>query len=175
MDEKSKVAPRIYVACLASYNAGLLHGEWIDPAQDLEDLYNEIQAMLAASPVQGAEEWAIHDYEGFTPLNLGEHPPLDQVREIALLIEEHGPAYAAYADYVGSGPASEDGFKDTYQGTWGSFAAYAKDYINSVEGLDKIPEDLRRYFDYEAYARDLDSSGDCYSIFCAEGVYVFGR
>ena len=22
--------PRIYVACLASYNAGILHGEWID-------------------------------------------------------------------------------------------------------------------------------------------------
>jgi antirestriction protein len=175
MAKKPEVEPRIYVACLASYNAGQLHGEWIDPAQDLEDLHNEIQAMLAASPTRGAEEWAIHDYEGFTPLNLGEHPSLDQVREIALLIEEHGPAYAAYADYVGLGPATGTGFKDAYKGTWNSFLAYAKDYVNSVATLDKIPEELRRYFDYEAYARDLDSSGDCYSIFCAEGVYVFGR
>jgi len=28
--------PRIYVACLAAYNAGKLHGEWIDADQDAE-------------------------------------------------------------------------------------------------------------------------------------------
>ena len=29
--------PKIYVACLASYNAGILHGRWIDADQDADD------------------------------------------------------------------------------------------------------------------------------------------
>lgn len=41
--------PRIYVACLASYNAGELHGVWIDADQDPDDVWNEIRAMLRAS------------------------------------------------------------------------------------------------------------------------------
>lgn len=29
---------RIYVACLAAYNNGELHGAWIDATQDLDDV-----------------------------------------------------------------------------------------------------------------------------------------
>lgn len=42
---------RIYVACLAAYNSGRLHGEWIDcDGKDESDIWNEINAMLAQSP-----------------------------------------------------------------------------------------------------------------------------
>jgi Antirestriction protein (ArdA) len=30
-------APRIYVACLAAYNNGRLHGEWIDADQPADE------------------------------------------------------------------------------------------------------------------------------------------
>ena len=40
---------RIYVACLASYNAGILHGEWIDVTDDLEEMQESIDAMLSRS------------------------------------------------------------------------------------------------------------------------------
>ncbi|MGQ5253989.1 antirestriction protein ArdA [Xanthomonas arboricola pv. corylina] len=44
-------APRIYVACLASYNNGVLHGRWIDLyAVDLDDVRGEIAEMLRESP-----------------------------------------------------------------------------------------------------------------------------
>ena len=56
---------RIYVACLAAYNSGILHGEWIDIEDDIDETWAHINAMLKASPVADAEEWAIHDYEGF--------------------------------------------------------------------------------------------------------------
>ena len=36
------VKPRIYVACLAAYNAGILHGKWIDAAQDADSLHGEV-------------------------------------------------------------------------------------------------------------------------------------
>jgi len=51
--------PRIYVACLAAYNSGRLHGRWIDAAQDAEDIKAQIAEMLKESPEPGAEEWAI--------------------------------------------------------------------------------------------------------------------
>ena len=46
----SKLNPRIYVACLAAYNNGYLHGEWIDANQDTDDLHAEIKKILASSP-----------------------------------------------------------------------------------------------------------------------------
>ena len=61
----SELTPRIYVACLAAYNNGQLHGAWIDADQSADAIHEEIRAMLASSPTPGAEEWAIHDYERF--------------------------------------------------------------------------------------------------------------
>jgi len=51
--------PRIYVACLAAYNNGRLHGRWIEAA-DPHEVWEQVSAMLAASPESDAEEWAIH-------------------------------------------------------------------------------------------------------------------
>lgn len=54
---KSKGDIKIYVACLAAYNNGYLHGAWIDADQDAYDLYADIRTMLDASPVaEDAEE-----------------------------------------------------------------------------------------------------------------------
>jgi len=50
-------------ACLAAYNDGYLHGEWIDAKQSPEDIEHDVRKMLAKSPVPHAEEWAIHDFE----------------------------------------------------------------------------------------------------------------
>ena len=48
--------PRIYVADLAAYNAGYLHGIWIDATQEIENIWQQIRTMLAASPMENAEE-----------------------------------------------------------------------------------------------------------------------
>src|SRR4051794_22832572 len=68
--------PRIYVASLSDYNAGRLHGTWIDTNQTVEEVGGEITAMLALSPEPGAKEWAIHDHEGFGPYHVGEYESL---------------------------------------------------------------------------------------------------
>ncbi|MFI8736653.1 antirestriction protein ArdA [Ectopseudomonas toyotomiensis] len=64
---------RIYVADLAAYNAGHLHGVWINATLELDDIRAQVDVMLAASPVEGAEEYAIHDFEGFDGYSLGEY------------------------------------------------------------------------------------------------------
>ena len=66
--------PRIYVACLAAYNGGRLHGEWIDADQSADDIGEAIKQMLSRSPEPCAEEWAIHDHENFQGIELGECP-----------------------------------------------------------------------------------------------------
>lgn len=41
---------RIYVACLASYNAGRLHGAWIDASEDVSEMQKAINDILRTSP-----------------------------------------------------------------------------------------------------------------------------
>jgi len=162
--------PRIYVACLASYNAGHLHGEWID-ATDADVIHEGIAEMLEASPEPGAEEWAIHDYEGFGPIKIDENEDLDDLAELGAAIEEHGEAYAAYADNVGVEHATEEGFQDAYCGEYDSERAYAEELFDECYAHE-IPETLRCYIDYEAFARDL-FMGDYFSVEADSGVYVF--
>lgn len=133
-------SPRIYVACLAAYNAGRLHGVWIDADQDVDAVWAEIEAMLAASPEPGAEEWAIHDFEGFGPLRLSEYESIERVVAIAQGIAEHGLAFAAWmADDDSRDPSDVTGFEDAYRGEWESLRAYAKDWAEST-GLDALAE-----------------------------------
>src|SRR5947209_5812596 len=97
--------PRIWVASLADYNNGRLHGRWINAARDESVLQADIDSMLAASPLtaatgEPAEEWAIHDYDGFGSLRIDEHENLGWISQVAKGIARHGPAFAAYADVV---------------------------------------------------------------------------
>ena len=57
--------PRLYVACLAAYSQGTLHGAWIDATADAWAMWSEVAAMLRTSPILDAEDYAILDHEGF--------------------------------------------------------------------------------------------------------------
>ena len=83
--------PRIYVACLAAYNNGILHGAWIDALNnDPDEIMVEVQTMLKQSPIPNAEEWSIHDHEGFEGIRLSEWEGFAQVHELAQFIDTHG-------------------------------------------------------------------------------------
>ena len=164
--------PRIYVTCLAAYNQGRLHGEWIDAAQEPWALYDAVRAMLDASPIAGAEEWAIHDYEGFGSLRIGEHTGFDRISELAAFIAEHGEIGAALLDYYnGSLDEARDALADRYLGPHASLA----DYVQEVtEQTTAIPHALRYYIDYAAMARDAELNGDLFTLTTAfDVVHVF--
>ena len=57
-------SPRIYAACLASYNNGVLHGLWIDASTDLDAMQAEINAMLAASRFPNVNRQKFEDEDG---------------------------------------------------------------------------------------------------------------
>jgi antirestriction protein len=178
MEKKtSSVIPRIYVACLAAYNSGKLHGEWIDANQDADDIWTEITAILKASPEPFAEEWAVHDFEGFGSIDLGEYPDINRVVLLARLIEDHGDAFSIwYQDQDGHCydlDELEEKFIEQWQGAHDSEIAFADHLLDSTGQLTELPEWARNYFDYESYARDLRLGGD-YSFVRHEGqVYVY--
>ena len=123
--------PRIYVACLAAYNNGKLHGLWID-ADDPEDMNDAIEKMLEKSPIPDAEEWSIHDYEGFCGMRVDECPDLEELAEHAKAIEKHGEAWAHYCSYIGNDYATLDNFNDAYCGHWDNEKAFAEDLFDNV-------------------------------------------
>lgn len=166
--------PRIYVACLAAYNNGYLHGAWIDAALEPWAIYDEVKAMLAASPIAGAEEWAIHDYEGFGGARIEEYASFDHVSELAAFIAEHGALGAALLDHC-SGELSEarEVIEDRHLGSYASLA----DYVQEVtEDSTAIPHALRYYIDWRAMARDAEINGDLFTVQTAwDAVHVFAR
>jgi antirestriction protein len=77
---------KIYVADLAAYNSGIMHGIWIENLLDLTDVEEQIAVMLSKSPIEDAEEYAIHDYEGFANIGIGEFFSIESVHRIALFL-----------------------------------------------------------------------------------------
>ena len=58
------------MACLAAYNNGKLHGVWIDAYSGVDGIEEQVAEMMACSPEVNAEEWAVHDFEGFGSYSL---------------------------------------------------------------------------------------------------------
>lgn len=149
--------PRIYVACLAAYNNGCLHGRWIE-ATTPDEIWEQVRTMLAASPIPEAEEHAIHDYEGFEGCNISEYASFETVCDLADFIAEHGELgaklYRHFSDDLGEARAA---FED-YAGGYGSAAEFAEQ-LHEDTGTE-IPESLRYYVDWEALARDMALNGE---------------
>jgi antirestriction protein len=175
-------SPRIYAASLSEYNDGRLYGDWLSADAEPDDLAAGISAMLKRSPTPGAEEWAIHDYEGFGPLRLGEYEDLATISEMGHGIAEHGPAFAHWAAICGTSDREELArFDDVYLGHWESVEAYADELLGDL-GIDDLieralPEHLRAYVtvNVEGFARDLEYSGDITASEGDNGVYLFDQ
>lgn len=162
MTNVSDSTPRIYVACLAAYNNGYLHGAWIDADQDADQIRGAIAAMLARSPVEDAEEYAIHDYEGFEGVSISEYAGIDIVARMASFIAEHGALGAGLLEqFSGDMDQAESTLEDCYHGQFASLADYMEEL--TTESVT-IPEALRYYVDWERMARDAEMGGDLFTI-----------
>ena len=168
---KQDETPRIYVACLASYNAGTLSGRWIDATLGVDGINAEIQAMLKASPEPFAEEYAIHDYEGFEWAEISEYCGVEQVARLAEFIEEHGKLGAELLNHFGGDMGEAEAAFENYAGEYLSLADFAEDLTGETT---QIPESLVNYIDYEAMGRDMDLNGDVLAIEAGfEQVHIF--
>jgi len=163
---------QIYIADLAAYNNGILHGAWIDATLDIDDIHAKISELLKNSPEPFAEEYAIHDYEGFSGISLSEYEGVDSAHKKALFVEEHGELGAQVASHFGDDlEDAERALTEAYIGEYTSLADYAQAL---TEECSDVPEHLAFYIDYERMGRDMDMSGDIFSIETAfDEVHIF--
>jgi len=157
-DELSKVdeveKSKIYIACLSSYNSGILHGAWIEPKADKDELEAQIAEMLKTSPSPDAEEYAVHDYDNFP--DLGEYPDLEKVIEVVEAIKLHGvTAVKGFIDHWSLEDLEH--FEDAFHGTFNSFKEFAEDYAEDCILVD-CPEHIKNYIDYEQIEQELSFS-----------------
>jgi antirestriction protein len=182
---------RVWIGCLACYNEGTLRGQWFDAAEagDVtpEKLHPGTFATtpIGLNPASHEEMWCF-DIEDMPPGFMREMSPMEaqQVADAYAEIEEQLheseiDAYFAWLEDGGyAGMTAEtladhvSDFQDHYSGTWDSFLDYAYDYVDSCGLLGDDDSIASRYFDYQAFARDLQMD---FTVIDAggAGVHVF--
>ena len=164
--------PRIYVADLAAYNNGKLHGVWIDVLDGIDEIWNQINTMLKASPEPLAEEYSIHDYEGFGSYRVSEYEGIAEIHAIAEFLEKHPDFGSDLLDYCYDLDEAKRFAEENYQGCYKSLEDYAETFTEET-GAD-IPEHLAPYIDYAKMGRDWELSGDIFTLETGfEEVHVF--
>lgn len=166
---------RIYIANLGKYNEGELVGEWVNlpiTEEELEEVY--IRIKVGHRDEDGEyqpyymedgiiyEETAIHDWESESPISIGEW---DNVMELSELVEEiegldeyELETIKAYCEVVSDDLREAIDHLDNctfYQNM--SLVDVAYELVE--ECYPDLPEIAQRYFDYEAFARDLGFDG----------------
>jgi antirestriction protein len=150
--------PRIYVATLASNERDAEHGHWIDANQTAD----ELRAAIAETP-----GWAIQACEAFAGLDVNGFTDLDLVTQLAQGVAEHGAAFAAFVQIVGTNDRDQlDKFEDFYVGSYDSPEAWARSIGEDLEWdthLDQVVDPMLRPYlviDYARFAQEQRQAWD---------------
>lgn len=160
---------KIFVNTWGNYNEnGADGGEWLTLPMDADELAEKLQA-IAAAMGDDDPEWTIHDYEWTSPVELGTVDEMDSITEwnercaeLSELdeydLQEIAAAMEAY------GYKFEEALSRHERGCFIFFPGQSLDEVAAeladehLTGAD-IPEYIKRYFDYDAFARDLGFDG----------------
>ena len=156
----------LFVNTWGNYNVnGADGGQWITLPMDPDEL-QEVLEHIAAAMGDNDPEWAIHDYEWESDVELGDVNEMDSItewndrcqeacnleewetEEIAAAMEAYGYTFPEALE------RQQRGCFTLYAGM--DLEEVAEDLINECYDL---PEFALRYFDYEAFARDLSYDG----------------
>ena len=167
---------RIWVGCLACYNAGELIGEWIDVAETAED---ELTPEFIHGRDTSHEELWVTDFEGFEDLIDGEGSVslFYSAAELFREAEESYvgvPALVAWLKFEGLNwddhRAVIEDFKERYVGEYDSGADCAEGELAEIyaDVIEALPESLRYRIDWDGVWTDMRASGE---YFEADGYY----
>lgn len=171
---------KVFITDLAAYNEGNLVGKWVELPMEEEELETVIQEILQEGHCGEVlcyhEEWFITDYEA--PFRVGEYEDIYRLNEWAERLEDcredcrqedYEDVIQAIFDYAGS---IEEGFGILEDGRYRVFydckgmPDVAWEVVNEQGLLNNVPENIARYFDYEAYGQYLET--------CATFIYFQG-
>jgi antirestriction protein len=171
--EELEPRKRIMVWCgaLAAYNAGILHGEWIDADVEPEQLWAQVDEVLHTSPQPHEEEFAWFDHEGFQGIRIDEYETVENVSRLARLVAEHGEAFGIWYQSTMNKDMEEieEHFQTSYVGEFPDREG-VEHFIEEMLGVENmmhqvyryVPIQLRMYvrFNSRGYVNDLVENGD---------------
>jgi antirestriction protein len=174
---------KIYVANLGKYNEGHLVGEWVNLPCTEEEMQNLFVRIKLARFENGEyiegyeengsiyEEHAIHDFEtDIEGLKVEEYSSISELNELAETIEDFEESETtALQAFLENGCDIEKAIEHVQDGDYRIYydcedmEDVAQEYADEVGLLDSVPENLRGYFDFASFGRDMGF----------EGTYIF--
>ena len=166
---------------LSQYNNGILRPFVVDldplssREEYLEAIQEELNSMMDTDEDSDGnrplyEEWIVCCYEDVPASYVGAYDLSNDYWDLKRAMDENphidSDVWTAGIE-LGIPPAS---ILDAYQGYFQSDEDFAADLADSMGFLDDMPENLRYYFDYEKFARDL-----MISDYIEENGYYFSR
>lgn len=166
----------VFITNLGKYNEGELVGEWLElPAtqEEVDDCLERIGIN------ERYEEYFITDYESTCGFEVSEYESLAELNErarlladlsdydreiISVLMEEGGYDFGEALDELENVMT----FPECYDMT-----DVAEQYAEETGMLDSLPENLRYYFNFEKFGRDLQFDGNF--MFSGGTAYVVWR
>lgn len=160
---------RIYLTNLGKYNEGMLIGEWVDlpvSEEELEKVFKRIGIN------DEYEEYFITDYESDVDgLKVGEYENVDDLNELAEALEDlDSEEENVLSMMLEDGCTFEEALEKIKDRDYmvyyncDSMEDVAYQVVEESGLLDGVPEKVARYFNYEAYGRDLEIEGTFYQI-----------
>lgn len=158
----------IYITNLGKYNEGELIGEWLTlPAteEELEVVLNSIG--ISDKPDKDGnyyEEYFITDYESDLNIEVGEYDNINELNDMAQQIEDMDEYDK---EIITALMSNGDTFEEAIEHKDDCIIYYgcedmedvARQYADETGLLDSIPEDLRFYFDFKTFGRDMGFEG----------------
>ncbi|WP_439585166.1 antirestriction protein ArdA [Dyadobacter bucti] len=166
--------PRIYVGTYGQYNEGSLFGKWFD-LSDFETLKDFLQDCFEFHRNKFDAELMFQDWENIPDFLISEcslhENAFAYFQATGEMDEDTAEAFEIYCNHINSwalnGYELEDQlecFRENYRGYFGGAMKDAKleytyQYVEETAMLSGMSAELERYFDYEAFARDLFLDG----------------
>jgi antirestriction protein len=167
----TETTPRIYVGSYAKYNSGSIAGKWLN-LEDYSDKDKFLEACRDLHKDESDPEFMFQDYEGFPKSLYSESSVSEKLWDWLELDEDDRELLAVYQDNIDS-DGDIDTARDTFWGRFNSEEDWAANFLEDTGQLQEVPENLRNYIDFEAYARDARLGGDVAFVRHDGDVWVF--
>ena len=165
---------RVYVGTYEKYNNGSISGKWLD-LEDYVDHDDFIEACRELHKDEEDPELMFQDIEGFPEAYYDESSINPEVWEWLELDDDERSLVGAYLD----GVSSSDDLSTTLNtaqeklvGLGNSAKDVIEQWADDVGILNEVPDNLKYYFDWDSYTRDILMS-DCFDVEYDGQTYVF--
>ena len=170
--------PSVWIGCLAAYNQGILHGDWVVVGDGMNVIEDQIQRILAESPVEDSEEWFLGDTDNLP--YMGEFPSLEKMDDVGEFIKMNSDIYPPAVllkvlEFTAIDLELANELIEECMGIYPNFREFSDSIADEIV-FSELPNCYRnnsvltQYFDYESFANDL--AHDYHVIDVPGGVFI---